>query len=88
MGWFRRAQRDARPAAGEALRIHRELAEIFLYVLREPRRAAPDLARLAEGYSHTPDGQWAARELAELKAEMAREREGPVEHPEDPTPES
>ena len=88
VGWFRRVQREARPRAGEALRAHRELAEIFLYALREPRRAAPELARLAETYPHTPDGEWAARELAEIKAEMVREREGPLQDPEDRPPES
>jgi len=73
--WFRKAQREARLSMGEAIRVHRELAEIFLYLLREPRKAAPELARLAETYSHTPDGEWAARELAEVKAEIARDRE-------------
>ena len=71
--WFRKAQREARLSAGEAIRVHRELAEIFLYLRREPRRAAPELARLAEAYPHTADGEWAARELAEIKAEMVRE---------------
>jgi len=73
--WFRKAQRDARLSTGESIRVHRELAEIFLYLRKEPRKAAPELARLAEGYSHTPDGEWAAGELAEIKAEIARERE-------------
>jgi tetratricopeptide (TPR) repeat protein len=71
--WFRKAQREARLSSGEAIRVHRELAEIFLYLRKEPRRAAPELARLAETYSHTPDGMWAARELAEIKEQIARE---------------
>lgn len=72
--WFRKAQRGVRLSPGEAIRVHRELAEIFLYVLKEPRRAAPELARLAEGYPATLDGKWAAGELALIKAEMAEER--------------
>lgn len=73
--WFRRAQREAKLSSGEAIRTHRELAEIFLHVLKEPRKATPDLARLAEAYPHTPDGKWAAEELARIKGEMADEHE-------------
>ena len=69
--WFGRAQSEARLTSGESIRTHREVAEIFLYLMREPRRAAPALARLAEGYPFTPDGEWAARELAQIKAEMS-----------------
>ena len=71
--WFRRAQREAGLSPGEAIRTHRELAEIFLHVRREPRRAAPELARLAENFPDTPDGKWAAKELAEIKEAMGRE---------------
>jgi tetratricopeptide (TPR) repeat protein len=71
--WFRRAQRESNLSTGEAIRFHRELAEIFLHLRREPRRAAPELARLAEKYPGTPDGQWAQKELAEIKEAMAGE---------------
>jgi tetratricopeptide (TPR) repeat protein len=73
--WFRRAQREATLSTGEAIRTHRELAEVFLHHRREPRRAAPELAKLAEGYPGTLDGEWAARELAAIKEDIARERE-------------
>jgi len=69
--WFKRAQREATLSSGQAIRTHRELAEIFLHVLKEPRKAAPELARLAEAYPHTQDGDWAARELRMIKKEMA-----------------
>ena len=78
--WFRRAQREAALSPGESIRVYRELAEIFLHTRGEPRRAAPELARLADEYPHTPDGQWAARELAEIKEEMARELKEPPPH--------
>ena len=71
--WFRRAQSEACLLPGEAIRTHREISEIFLHTLREPRRAAPDLARLAEAFPDTPDGQWAAKELAAIKDDMSRE---------------
>jgi len=73
--WFRRAQREATLSSGETIRTHRELAEIFLHGANEPRRAAPELARLAEAYPDTPDGKWAALELARIKEEMAEDRE-------------
>jgi tetratricopeptide (TPR) repeat protein len=73
--WFRRAQREAKLSSGETIRTHRELAEIFLHVRREPKRAAPELARLASLFPNTSDGEWATKELAEIKDEMAKERE-------------
>ena len=75
--WFKRAHREADLSRGEAIRSHREVAEIFLHVRREPRRAMPELARLAEDFRDTPDGKWAAAELAELKEEMLREAQDP-----------
>jgi tetratricopeptide (TPR) repeat protein len=75
--WFKRAQQAARLSPGEAIRSQRELAEIFLHTLKEPRKAAPELARLAEAHPSTPDGEWAARELAYIKEEMERERKAP-----------
>ncbi len=74
--WFRRAQREAELHPGERIRVHRETAELFLHHLKEPRRAAPELARLAESHPATSHGRWAAAELAEIKAEMAGE-DGP-----------
>jgi hypothetical protein len=70
--WFRRARREAVLSQGESIRAYREVAEIFLHIRKEPTRAAPELARLAQEYPHTPDGQWAARELAEVKETMVR----------------
>ena len=78
--WFRRAQREAALSGGESIRTLRELAEIFLHTRKEPRRAAPELARLAEMYPNTPDGKWAAGELAEIKGAMVRE-DHPPENP-------
>jgi hypothetical protein len=75
--WFRRARREAVLSPGESIRVYREVAEIFLHIRKEPRRAAPELARLAEEYPHTPDGKWAARELAEIKEALVRELRDP-----------
>jgi tetratricopeptide (TPR) repeat protein len=71
--WFRRAVREARPSPGLERRALREVAEIYLHHLREPRKAAPELARLAEAFPATPDGRWAREELGRVKEEMARQ---------------
>ena len=63
---------DASPAAQM---IGREIAELHLRDLDEPRRAMPELARLAAAYPDTPTGLWAARELALLKRALAEEPE-------------
>jgi len=71
--WFRRAVTEAKLSKGQELLTRREMAEFLIHGLQEPKRAAPDLARLAEAYPDTRDGQWAKEELARIKEEMARE---------------
>lgn len=73
--WFRKALRHAQLSRGQEMRALREIAEIFLHHIGEPRKAAPELARLAERFSTTPDGEWAARELGLVKEEMARDED-------------
>jgi tetratricopeptide (TPR) repeat protein len=73
LAWFRRATREAELSGGQEIRTRREIAEIFLHHRKEPRKAAPELARLVEAYPNTPDGEWAAMELAQIKEEMAKE---------------
>lgn len=64
--WFRRALRDSEVSSGKEILILREIVEIYTHRLGEPARAGPYLARIAEKYPDTPDGQWAERELQEL----------------------
>lgn len=64
---LRAARGRVDPGSPTALLIAREIADVYLSDLREPTRAMPELARLAASHSDTPQGQWAARELAELK---------------------
>ncbi len=82
--WFRRAQKEAKLFPGEEIRTHRELAEIFLHIRGEPRKAAPELARLAEAFPDTPDGEWAARELGLIKEAMADEVRAQGARPQEP----
>lgn len=69
-GWFRRARREANLDRGHELLIARELVEIYRVKLDEPFKAAPELARLAESFADTPEGEWAEGELRDLKREM------------------
>jgi tetratricopeptide (TPR) repeat protein len=71
--WFKKATRDAVLSQGEEILSRKEMAELLIHRLQEPRRAAPELARLAEAYPNTPDGKWAALELARIKEEMGRD---------------
>lgn len=65
--WFRRVRTETVLPAGRDVLVSRELIELYRTRLDEPLKAAPELARLAERYEGTPDGEWAARELAEVK---------------------
>jgi tetratricopeptide (TPR) repeat protein len=71
--WFRRALREA---SGTPVLARRELAELYVHHMKEPARAAPELARMAEELAGSPEGEWAARELAHVKALMAAQRGG------------
>lgn len=69
--WFRRALREADlQAAPAALAVRRELVELFVHRMKTPGRAAPELARMAEDWAGTPEGEWAARELADVKRSL------------------
>lgn len=69
--WFRRALREAQIQPGHATLARRELVEVYTHRLREPRRALPELARMAEELEGTPDGAWAAERLREIRSELS-----------------
>lgn len=73
--WFKRARSDANMSDGQALLASRELIELYTVQLGEPAKAAPELARLAEKYEGTPEGDWARDELTEVKRGMAEAEE-------------
>lgn len=68
--WFKRARSDSKISDGQALLASRELIELYTVQLGEPAKAAPELARLAEKYAGTPEGDWARDALAEVKRGM------------------
>lgn len=69
---LRAARTRVADGSATALMIGREIADIYLTDMGEPTRAMPELARLAAAAPDSPIGQWAARELAELKREVKR----------------
>jgi tetratricopeptide (TPR) repeat protein len=67
--WFKRALERTEPGSSLALLVVRELAELYASKLSPQRmRMAPVLARLAAERADTPEGRWAAEELARVKA--------------------
>jgi hypothetical protein len=70
--WFKKATEEGRLSKGQEILTRREMAELLIHRMGEPQRAAPDLARLAEAFPNTPDGEWAREELARIKEEMRR----------------
>ena len=72
--WFKRTLKEGELARGQEILARRELVELLTHRLEEPRRAAPELARLAHGFPNTPDGRWAREELRRIKEEMAEEQ--------------
>ncbi len=59
-------------AIGEALAI-REIHEISSVRLGNSARSAPDLVRYLEGQPEGEHGEWARRELADIKARIREE---------------
>jgi tetratricopeptide (TPR) repeat protein len=78
--WFKKATGEAGLSKGQEILARREMAELLIHRMGEPRRAAPELARLAETYPETLDGQWAREELARIKKEMGREQSPGTSH--------
>lgn len=70
IAWFKRARTAGVLGPGEEMMVAREMYEIFTLRLKSPVRAVPELARIAETYPGT-DGDWARKELAELRRHVA-----------------
>lgn len=72
--WFNRALSESDMHRGLQALVRKELVELYRVKLKMPQKAAPTLARLAEDMEGTPDGEWAAQQLRDVKQSM-RERE-------------
>ncbi len=71
LNWFKRALAQANVPARQAGLLRREVVELIVHGIGEPRRAAPLLARWAEEFSGSEEGEWAAARLTEIKATMS-----------------
>jgi len=67
LAWFKRARAEAEPGPGVERLVSREIVELLTGPLGRPLAAAPELARLAQLHPDTPEGRWAAGELAEVR---------------------
>ncbi|MGH7467102.1 MAG: tetratricopeptide repeat protein [Longimicrobiales bacterium] len=75
--WFKQVVRMPTIAAATEAMAARELIELYTHRLRDPTRALPELARLAQRQPQTAAGGWARTELAELKRSLHSERGRP-----------
>ena len=75
VSWFRQGISRRGCDASTEIAATRELIEIYTHRLKTPRRAMPDLARLATRHPDTPAGAWARRLISDLKQEMREENQ-------------
>ncbi len=68
--WFRRALRESGAPWGMAVLARKELIELFTHRMGTPERALPELARMAEELAGSPEGEWAAAKLRDIKARL------------------
>ena len=69
--WFRRALRESQAPRGTAILARKELIELFTHRMGAPERALPELARMAAELAGSPEAEWAASELREIKARLS-----------------
>ena len=74
-GWFKQILAMKDLGAGLEIQVSRELAELYSHKLKQPERALPVLARLADKHAHSPAAAWARAEISEIKQQMARRDE-------------
>ena len=55
--------------------VLRELVELCTHKLRQPQRALPHLARIAQKFGGTPPGEWAREETRAIKQQMQQDHE-------------
>lgn len=65
--WLKRARQAKDIDPGREVLVTREIIELYLGKLHQPQRATPELARLADRFAGTREGDLAKSELAELR---------------------
>lgn len=76
ISWYRRARADSMMTRGEELFAIQEIIELYMRVLKTPRKAIPELAMLIDRFPDTPNAEAARRELTEMREMLQREHEG------------
>lgn len=74
--WFKRARAESRLGRQHEVLVSREIVEIYRRRMEAPLKAAPELARMRERFADTPEGEWAGRELAEVRERVRRTEAG------------
>lgn len=69
--WFRRARQAGGLTPGQEILVTREIIELHQGKLNQPRSAIPELARLAERFAGSREGDLARSELEKLRQEAA-----------------
>jgi len=75
--WFKKALAESEINTGMRTLLRKELLELFEVGMKEPRKAAPMLARISEEEAGTADGDWATEELSRIKEIIAGESDTP-----------
>ncbi|GBD32070.1 hypothetical protein HRbin33_01032 [bacterium HR33] len=70
VSWFRRARLAQDVTAAQEILFTREIIETYISKLGEPRRAIPELARLADRFAGTREGELAKQELKRLREQL------------------
>lgn len=70
--WFKRALAESDMDVGRLRLTRKELVELYEVRMGSPGKAMPMLARLADEAEGSPDGVWAAGELARIRGLVAR----------------
>ena len=68
--WFRRARQTGGIDRGREILITREIVELYTGRLNTPRAAIPELARLAERFAGSREGELAGEELRRLRGQV------------------
>lgn len=69
--WMKRALADPTMPSGQRLLVLRELVELYQVRMKQPEKATPLLARIAEEAAGTQEGDWARATLVQIKTQMS-----------------
>ncbi len=80
--WLRRAQRIPKLTSQQDITVTRELVELYETKLAAPKKALPELARIAESYPGTQAATWATNTMQQIKASVWTDVKADASHTE------